>query len=141
MPYNIYKVLDNDITISAGQSKVLDIDTGSIENIQVMVSATFANTASSTGVGLELFYGLGRPDPEAIYGYIVEDPGVSSTYATFSDNFDTVAMESFTASSSSPQTKITVFNIEVKKLPRWLRFKFTNNDVTNSCTISVKADQ
>lgn len=123
-------------TVNAGSTRNLDIDLQESDNLQVMTEITFTQTASSTGLSLDLFPGFGGKDPNAS---IVLD-GTSS--ATFSDNSESVTMTSFAASSGSTQIKKTAFflNDINKKWPRWIRLKFTNNDPVNNAAVKVYGD-
>lgn len=144
MPRNNYQkflfgTLDY-FTLAANQTRLLDIDLADFSNLQVMVEITYQVTDSPTGVSIDLLYGFGGEDDTAEGGIPHKLDGTSE--AIFGDTFNAVTMETFTASSGSPQTKRTVFFLTdpINSLPRWLRLRLKNNDTVNSCTVKIYGD-
>lgn len=137
MPRNLSRVLVDTFTIAAGASSVVDIDTTTMVNLQLMTEVSYASTSSTTGISLDLQYGFGDPDPDATMDAIVVG---GTDHATFGDTVDPVTMETVTANSGVAVAKRTVFNIDVLKIPRWLRLVFTNLDSTYASTVKIYGD-
>jgi hypothetical protein len=144
MPRNSYQKLlfgvDDFFVVDQADTRIMDMDLGEFENMQIMVEVSYAATATPTGTTLKLFYGFGTPDILAEDGIPHVLDGTSE--GIFGDTFDTVAMETITPGVGTPQTKRTVFFLTdpLQALPRWLRFQFENTDAVNPATIRIYGD-
>lgn len=145
MARNINGVLTYDssntstFTVAGLSTQIVDVDLWGTNNVQFLVEGTYAATASSTGIGIDIYYGFGQGDPLATGATPCVLGG--SSVPKFSDNKDSVTTATFTASSGSTQTKRTYFALNDLRIyvPRWIRLKFTNSD-SHTCTIKIYSD-
>lgn len=140
MARNSYQKVLTSEPVAASGSLLVDFDLQEIANLQFMLEVTYPATSATTGITLDMIYGLGPSDP-ASSGSIPIVLGGSSV-AIFGDTSDSVSLESITALSFSPVTKRTVFYLSniLENFPRWLRFSLVNTDATNAATITIYAD-
>lgn len=140
MARNSYQKVLTSRSVAASGTLLVDFDLQEIANLQLMVEVTYPSTSATTGMTLNLIYGLGPTDP-ASTGSIPIVLGGSSV-AIFGDTSDSITLETITALSSSPVTKRTVFYLNniLENYPRWLRFSFVNTDPAKAASITIYAD-
>lgn len=106
---------------------------------------SYPATASTTGVAIDLYGGMGTLTatatgsfPQVFYG---ATPPVNPN-AHFGDNSVSVSMSSLTASATAAQQANTSFYFDFPqiRLPGLVKLRFTNSDPTNSATFSLYAD-
>lgn len=138
---------DTVLTLVAGASGVLDMDLDTVANLQVLISVTYTQTASTTGVSVYLKGGFGGDDTSITqsplpYAAAVGADATGSSVPVFGDNREVVTMANVPASWGAPVTVRTNFYLSDIgiKLPRWVRLEFVNTDNTNTATIQVKLD-
>ena len=136
---NFQKIITAE-AVAASDTLLVDFDLQNICNMQVLVEIEYPATAATTGLTLDLIYGLGPSDP-ASTGSIPIVVGGSSV-AIYGDTSDSITLETITALQFSPVNKKTVFylNNVLENFPRWLRFSFANTDATNAATVTIYAD-
>jgi hypothetical protein len=142
LPLNRYEPLST-ITVPACGIYYLDVDTTTLTSLQVDTIVTYAQTSSTTGISLNLRYSAGTAYsslPQEWIVYNAEEIPSDPAYALFSTSYTPVALEPIGSSSSSQEKQITSFNIDVKRIPRWLRFELINNDTAYSATVLFKFD-
>lgn len=136
------------ITVPAGGTYNFDIDFASegIKKFGASVSVTYQASAETTGCSLNLFTAPGLPDPACVIGqapYNLAIPCVpgGSRIPNFGSSSYAVTLGTITPSSGSPQTVTTNFFLDDIHYAwqDWVRFQFVNNDLTNSCTVSLTA--
>lgn len=135
------------ITLVGGASGVIDLDLDTVENLQFLLSVTFTQTSSTTGVSVYLKGGFGGADTSITqsplpYAYDVGSNSVGSSVPVFGDNRESVTLASVPPNWGVPVTVNTSFyltDIGVR-WPRWARFEIVNNDATYEAAIGLKLD-
>lgn len=145
MPLNNYYPLTT-VTVPACGIYYIDVDMRTVTSMQVDTIVSYEQTSSTTGILLNLRYSSGiaaSGDPaEWIVMDAQEVPGTepgTRAYAQFSTSYTPVALEPIEASSTDEE-EITVFNIDVNSVPRWLRFELTNSDPNYDASVQLKFD-
>lgn len=106
---------------------------------------TYAATATTTGVAIDLYGGMGTlaatasgSFPQIFWGSTIP----SQPNLHVGDNAVAVSMVSLTTSATATQTAKTSFYFDFPqiRLPGIVRLRFTNSDPTNAATFSLFAD-
>lgn len=146
MSSNFQPVL-NAQTIAPSGNWYIDLVMEDYKFFRCLSEVSYAATAGTTGVSIDLFSGMGNPDVTPYGGipYIsratvpAASAGVGPYYG---DNSVAVTMVSLTASATSSQFARTFFYLDFPqiRLGGLVRLKFTNNDTANNATLSFYTD-
>lgn len=147
MSRNVHTVIFSNYTIAAGASGLCDLHLQEFDNVQFLLEMTYGHTnASAAGVTLKLKGGFGtldKTDPNLVSGSVLYALSPGMARPVFADNYSTVAdMPTFSLNSSSSQTKRLNFYLDSIGIrwPSWCRIEFTNTDILNPVTLTLRAD-
>lgn len=146
MSSNFQPVL-NAQTIAPSGNWYIDLIMEDYKFFRCLSEVSYAATAGTTGVSIDLFSGMGNPDVTPYGGipYIsratvpAASAGVGPYYG---DNSVAVTTVSLTASATSSQLARTFFYLDFPqiRLGGLVRLKFTNNDTANNAVVSFYSD-
>lgn len=140
----------NLLTFTLAPSGTYDVDINvGLETIKFMtweVDVVYGATAATTGVGLNLYSGNGNADPTVLIGqapYYFALPVVpgGSSVADYGGNPYPTTMTTTPPNKGTSQTVKTYgfLNGAQTAYGSWVKFRFTNNDATNSATVTFSA--
>ncbi len=134
------------VTLTATSSAIFDMDLDTVENLQVLVDATYAATNNPTGITIDLKGGFGGADLTSVsdpfpYG-VTTDGSSPTTVPVFSDNVETVTPVVVPPGQVGSTRRKTFFYLNEigRSWPRWIRMVIYNRDPSNSCIIVVRLD-
>jgi hypothetical protein len=130
---------------STGYRQYVDLVMEDWKFVRFVSEVTYAATAATTGVAIDLYGGMGTlaatasgSFPQVFWGSTIP----SQPNLHMGDNAVAVSMVAPTAGSGSAQTTKTSFYFDYPqiRLPGIVRLRFTNSDATNAATFSLYAD-
>lgn len=134
-------------TIAPSGNWYIDFVMEDYKFFRCLSEVSYAGTAGTTGVSIDLFSGMGTPDitPYGGIPYISRAtvPAASAGIGPYyGDNSASVTMTSLTASATSSQLTRNFFYLDFPqiRLGGLVRLKFTNNDTANNATLSFYTD-
>lgn len=146
MSSNFQPIL-NAQTIAPSGNWYIDLVMEDYKFFRCLSEVSYATTAATTGVSIDLFSGMGNPDitPYGGIPYIsralvpAATAGVGPFYGS---NSAAVTMVALTAGSTSTQLARTFFYLDFPqiRLGGLVRLKFTNNDTANDAVVSFYSD-
>ena len=130
---------------STGYRQYVDLVMEDWKFCRFVSEVTYAATAATTGVAIDLYGGMGTlaatatgSFPQVFWGSTIP----AQPLLHVGDNSVPVSMVSLTAGATSTQTAKTSFYFDFPqiRLPGIVRLRFTNSDSTNPATFSLYAD-
>lgn len=122
-----YKIVLTPDPIVVGALGILEIEMDLQDTYypQIFYKSTWAATAATTGLQVEVFRGY----------------EVTGTTVEYTDTADSVTVNSQPIINILiPQTTRNDFSMDTHLYPRRVKIRFTNLDTTNSCTLMVVGD-
>lgn len=146
MSSNFQSVLSS-LTLAPSGTWYVDLVLDDYKYFRALAEVRYSATATTTGVSIDIFSGMGKPDITASGGIPFVSrasvPAASAGVGPFyGDNSVAVSMVSLTANSSSTQLARTAFYFDFPqiRLGGLVRLKFKNNDASNNASIGFYAD-
>ena len=147
MSNNLQNLLTS-YTLAPGATLNLDVDfsTEGIKKFGWEFKRVYQATAGTTGVTLKFFTAPGGPDPLAVVGVAPYNLGIpavvgGSSVPVWPNNSTTATLTATSISSGTPVTTTdTGFLADIDHAWNdWVRFQFTNADLTNAAVITFIA--
>ena len=135
--YNEARTMD-EFTLAANSSRDVDIDCANIESLKLVTEVLFTSTPSS--ITLTTYLGAGGNDNSATGNVPCKLDGTSVAY--YGDNGTAVTLSNSQTVTGEADTYRTSFamNDLVRTVPRWVKLRFANTNLSTDATIKIYTD-